>query len=30
MGRFFSLALEGCTVRRHSERLFGDMVDTYN
>ena len=20
----------GCTVRGHSEHLFGDMVDTYN
>ena len=28
--RGFSPSPCGCTVRGHSEHLFGDMVDTYN
>lgn len=24
------ILVPACTIRRHSEHLFGDMVDTYN
>jgi len=30
MVRVLPLSPVGCTVRGHSEHLFGDMVDTYN